>query len=132
MQAQFVAYFSHREDKNSMVPIVRQLPKGMLRNTSHVMKVNDILHAQGKPSALNYPCLMFNPVMIMALATVKRLSGLNFLRITPNIMQVTEDSVAFQSALGAKNDHPNHPYGSIIKIRQYSLFIEKWSGSGSL
>ena len=57
-------------------------------------------------------------VMIFALATVKRPSDLNLLRITPKAMQITEDSVTFSPVFGAKNAKPNHLYGPTITLRQ--------------
>ena len=55
--------------------------------------------------------------MNLALATVKRLSYMSLLRITPGAMQISEDSVTFQLVFGAKNVRPNHPYGPIIRLR---------------
>ena len=81
------------------------------------MKVIDLLHAMGKPSALNYTHLTPMTVMILALAKVKRPSALNLLRITQKTMQITEDSITFQPVFGAKNAWPNHPYGPAITLR---------------
>ena len=55
--------------------------------------------------------------MIIALATVKRPSDLNLLRITPGSMQPLEDSVTFQPVFQAKNARANHPYGPTITLR---------------
>ena len=65
-------------------------------------KVLDLLHAWGKPSVLNYTHLTLKTVMILALATAKRPSDLNLLRITTRGMQITEDSVTFQPVFGVK------------------------------
>ena len=56
--------------------------------------------------------------MILALATVKRASDLDLLRITPGAMQIIDDSVTFQPVFGAKNARPNHPSGPTITLRQ--------------
>ena len=79
----------------STAPLVKQLLKGVLRkkpparvwaDTWDVKKVLDLLHAWGKPSVLNYTHVTLNTVMILALATVKKPSDLNLLRITPRAL----------------------------------------------
>ena len=89
----------------------------VLADTWNEKKVLDLLHAWGKPSALNYTCLTLKTVMILALATVKRPSDLNLLRITSKAMEIIEDSVTFQPVLSTKNSRPNHPYGSTVTLR---------------
>ena len=108
-----------------MVPLLKLLLKGVFRKNPQarvwadiwdLKKVLDMLHALGKSSALNYTCPTLKTVMILALATVKRPSDLNLLRITPKAMQITEDSVTFQPVSGAKNARPNHPYGPTLTL----------------
>ena len=108
------------QTRASTTLLVKQLLKGVFRkkplarvqaDTWDVIKVLDLLHAWGKPAVLNNTCLQLKAVMILALATVKRLSDLNLLRITPGAMQISEDSVTFNPVFGAKNARPNHPYG---------------------
>ena len=53
--------------------------------------------------------------MLVPLATVKRPSDLNLLRIAPGVMQITEDSFTFRPVFGAKNAHI---YGPIVSLRQ--------------
>ena len=110
-----------------MVPLVKQLLEGVFRknpsarvwgDTWDAKNVLDLLHVWGKPSAFNYTCLTLETVIILALATVKRLCDLNMLRITPKAMQITEDSVTFQLVFGAKNARQNHPYGPTLTLRQ--------------
>ena len=100
----------------SMTSLFKQPLKGVFRksplariwaDTCVVKKVLDLLHACGKPSALNYTHLNLKTVRILALATVKRSSDLNLLKITPKAMQITEDSVTFQLVFGAQNARPN-------------------------
>ena len=56
-------------------------------------------------------------VIILALATVKRLSNLNMPRLIPRALQVTADSVTFQPIFEAKNANPYDQYGSMITLR---------------
>ena len=48
----------------------------------------DLLHSWGKPAAFNYTWLTLEMVLIMTLATVKRPSDMNQLKITPRAMQI--------------------------------------------
>ena len=54
--------------------------------------------------------------MMLALATVKRPSDLNLLRINPGAMQILEDSDTFQTVFRANNVRPNHLYGPAITL----------------
>ena len=109
------------QTRASTSPSVKQLLKGVfkrkpparfLADTWDVRKVLDLLHTWGKPSVLSYTHLTLKTFLVLALATVKRHSDLNLLRITPRAMQISEDSDTFQMVFGAKNTRPNHPYGS--------------------
>ena len=111
----------------SMAPLIKQLLKGVFRKKpparvwTDTWDVKNVLvppHAWGKPSALNYTHLTLKTVMILALVMVKRPLDLNLLRIIPNAMQMTEDSVTLQLVFGAKNARPNHPYMPTITMRQ--------------
>ena len=92
-------------------------PARVWADTWDVKKVLDLLHARGNPLVLNYTCLTLKTVMILALATDKRPSNLNILRITLGAMQVLEDSVTFQPVFWVKSARPNHSYGPTITLR---------------
>ena len=94
--------------KTSTAPLVKYLigevfrkkPARVWADTWDVRKVLDLLHVWGKPLVLIYMCLTLKTVMILALATVKRPSDLNLLRITPVAMEILEDSFTFQLGWG--------------------------------
>ena len=95
----------------SKVTIIRQLLKGVLRKKLptrvlgeiwDVIKIIDLLLSWSKPANLKNTRLTLMMVMILALATIKRPSDLNLLRITSIAMQLTAEICYLPSSVWGK------------------------------